>query len=81
MSFFSIFADNLGIDLGTANVLIASVEDGILLNEPSVVALTEDYTGRKVPCEFGREAKLMLGKTHSKVEAIRPMKDGTISDF
>ena len=81
MAFFSFFAENLGIDLGTANTLICSVENGILLNEPSVVALSEDYTGKKIPCEFGKEAKLMLGKTHSKIEAIRPMKDGTISDF
>ena len=69
---------DLGIDLGTANILIYIKGEGIVLNEPSVVAID---TETKRPLAFGSDANLMLGKTPFKVQAIRPMKDGVIADF
>ncbi|MDR2526884.1 MAG: rod shape-determining protein [Rickettsiales bacterium] len=79
MGFFSIFAKDIGIDLGTANTVICSNNE-IVLNEPSVVALVEKG-GMKVPYTFGMDAKQMLGKTPLKIDVIRPMKDGVIADF
>ncbi len=78
--FFSIMPKDIGIDLGTANIIICSTGDGVILNEPSVVALL-DEDGKKTPYAFGKEAKLMLGRTPAKIDAIRPMKDGVIADF
>lgn len=72
------FAKDIGIDLGTANVLIYVKGQGIVLNEPSVVAIDSDT---KKPLAVGREARDMLGRTPGKVHAIRPMKDGVIADF
>ncbi len=72
------FAKDIGIDLGTANVLIYIKGQGIVLNEPSVVAI--DSETRK-PLAVGREAHEMLGRTPGKVNAIRPLKDGVIADF
>ena len=72
------FAKDIGIDLGTANVLIYIKGQGIVLNEPSVVVIDSDT---KQPVAVGREAKEMLGKTPGSVKAIRPMKDGVIADF
>lgn len=72
------FAKDIGIDLGTANVLIYIKGQGIVLNEPSVVAL--DSETRK-PLAVGKEAYEMLGRTPGKVNAIRPLKDGVIADF
>lgn len=69
---------DLAMDLGTANTLIYQKGKGIVLNEPSVVALTTD-TRRVVA--LGQEAKEFLGRTPAKIEAIRPMKDGVIADF
>lgn len=69
---------DIGIDLGTANILIYLKGSGIVLNEPSVVAIEKDT---KKPLAFGREASLMLGKTPGKYVAIKPMKDGVIADF
>ena len=69
---------DLAMDLGTANTLIYQKGQGIVLNEPSVVALTVDT--RKVVA-VGQEAKEFLGRTPMKIEAIRPMKDGVIADF
>ena len=69
---------DIGIDLGTANILINIKGEGIVLNEPSVVALEKDT---KKPLAFGEEAHLMLGKTPGKYVAIKPMKDGVIADF
>lgn len=69
---------DLGIDLGTANILIYIKGEGIVLNEPSVVAIDMET---KRPLAFGSDANLMLGKTPFKVKAIRPMKDGVIADF
>ena len=72
------FAKDIGIDLGTANVLIYIKGQGVVLNEPSVVALDSDT---KKPLAVGSEAREMLGRTPGKVKAIRPMKDGVIADF
>lgn len=72
------FTHDIGIDLGTANVLIYVKGEGIVLNEPSVVAL--DLDTKKV-LAVGLEARNMLGRTPGKVCAIRPMKDGVIADF
>ena len=72
------FNKDIGIDLGTANVLIYIKGQGIVLNEPSVVAIDSDT---KRPLAVGSEAREMLGRTPGKVKAIKPMKDGVISDF
>ena len=72
------FNKDIGIDLGTANVLIYIKGQGIVLNEPSVVAIDSDT---KRPLAVGSEAREMLGRTPGKVTAIKPMKDGVIADF
>lgn len=72
------FAKDIGIDLGTANVLIYVKGQGIVLNEPSVVAIDADT---KKALAVGSEAREMLGRTPGSVIAIRPMKDGVIADF
>ena len=72
------FSKDIGIDLGTANVLIYIKGQGIVLNEPSVVAIDADT---KRPLAVGTEAREMLGRTPGRVKAIRPMKDGVIADF
>ena len=69
---------DIWIDLGTANILIYVKGQGIVLNEPSVVAID---TETKIPLAFGSDANQMLGKTPFKVKAIKPMKDGVIADF
>lgn len=69
---------DIGIDLGTANVLIYVKGQGVILNEPSVVAIDEET---KKPLAVGIEARNMLGRTPGKVKAIKPMKDGVIADF
>jgi rod shape-determining protein MreB and related proteins len=71
---------DMAIDLGTANTLVYVKGQGIVLNEPSVVAMVMEK-GQMVPYAFGNEAKLMLGRTPAKIEAIRPLKDGVIADF
>ena len=68
----------IGIDLGTANILIYVKGEGIVVNEPSVVAIDDE---NKKPLAVGQEAKDMLGKTPGRVKAIRPLKDGVIADF
>lgn len=72
------FTKDIGIDLGTANVLIYIKGQGIVLNEPSVVAIDSET---KKPLAVGTEAREMLGRTPGRVQAIRPMKDGVIADF
>ncbi|MBO7078394.1 MAG: rod shape-determining protein [Bacilli bacterium] len=72
------FAKDIGIDLGTANVLIYIKGQGIVLNEPSIVAIDSDT---KKILAVGKEAKEMLGRTPEKVVAIKPMRDGVIADF
>lgn len=78
MSFFSSFSRDMGIDLGTANTLVHVKGKGIVLREPSVVAIQRD-TGTVLA--VGEEAKQMIGRTPGNIIAIRPMKDGVIADF
>ncbi|MBK5971131.1 MULTISPECIES: rod shape-determining protein [Thiorhodovibrio] len=76
------FSNDLSIDLGTANTLIYVRGKGVVLNEPSVVAIRQDHDGgRKTVASVGEEAKAMLGRTPQNITAIRPMKDGVIADF
>src|ERR1044071_6569828 len=79
----SYFSNDLAIDLGTANTLIYVRGKGIVLDEPSVVAIRQEAgpSGKKTIQAVGKEAKLMLGKTPGNIIAIRPMKDGVIADF
>ena len=77
-SVFSLFSSDLAIDLGTANTLVFSHGKGIVVNEPSIVAINK-VSGEVVA--VGREAKEMLGRTPGNVVAIKPMKDGVIADF
>jgi rod shape-determining protein MreB len=80
-SMWGSFSYDLAIDLGTSNTLIYVKGKGIVLNEPSVVALKRDETGVDKVLAVGREAKMMLGRTPERVDAVRPMKDGVIADF
>ena len=73
-----LFYNDIGIDLGTANTLVFLKDQGIVLREPSVVAI---QSGTKNVLAVGSEAKAMLGRTPGNIEAIRPMKDGVIADF
>jgi len=77
---YDVFSRDMAIDLGTANTLVYVKGEGIVLNEPSVVALSI-VNGKKQVLAVGDEAKRMLGKTPGKIQAIRPMKDGVIADF
>ena len=74
------FSADMAIDLGTANTLVYVKGRGIVLNEPSVVAIIEK-SGKKQVLAVGEEAKLMLGRTPGNIQAIRPMRDGVIADF
>lgn len=74
------FSSDLSIDLGTANTLIYVRDKGIVLNEPSVVAIREQ-AGQKTVAAVGTDAKRMLGRTPGNITAIRPLKDGVIADF
>ena len=78
MKFFDSFSKDMGIDLGTANTLVSMRGKGIVLREPSVVAIQRD-TGEILA--VGEEAKKMLGRTPGNIVAIRPLKDGVIADF
>jgi len=75
------FSNDLAIDLGTANTLIYIKGKGLVLNEPSVVAVSKDGRSRNRIRAVGIEAKGMLGRTPGHIEAIRPMRDGVIADF
>ena len=77
---FGLASSDMAIDLGTANTLVYVKDRGIVLNEPSVVAM-KDAGGMMVPFAFGNEAKMMLGRTPAKIDAKRPLKDGVIADF
>ena len=77
-SFFSLFSRDLAIDLGTANTLVYAKGKGIVVNEPSIVAINK--TTNEVEA-VGKEAKEMLGRTPGNIVAIRPMRDGVIADF
>lgn len=77
-----LFSNDLSIDLGTANTLIYIPGQGIVLNEPSVVAIREEGPrGNKSIAAVGVDAKMMLGRTPANITAIRPLKDGVIADF
>ena len=80
-SFNSFLSEDMGLDLGTANTLVYVKGKGIILNEPSVVAIATDNKNNKSVLAVGSEAKSMLGRTPGRIEAIRPMKDGVIADF
>ncbi|MCK5296314.1 MAG: rod shape-determining protein, partial [Alphaproteobacteria bacterium] len=71
---------DMAIDLGTANTLVYVKGRGIVLNEPSVVAIAE-RKGKKHVLAVGNEAKMMLGRTPGNIQAIRPLRDGVIADF
>ncbi|MFZ2398287.1 MAG: rod shape-determining protein [Smithella sp.] len=75
------FSNDLAIDLGTANTIVYVKNKGIVLNEPSVVAVHQDSRGMKKVLAVGSEAKNMLGRTPGNIVAIRPMRDGVIADF
>jgi len=75
-----LFSTDLSIDLGTANTLIYVRDKGIVLNEPSVVAIRQ-VGNQKTVAAVGTDAKRMLGRTPGNITAIRPLKDGVIADF
>ena len=75
------FSNDLAIDLGTANTCVYVKGQGIVLREPSVVAVKKDSRGNNVVLAVGADAKRMLGRTPGNISAIRPMKDGVIADF
>ena len=75
-----IWSQDMAIDLGTANTLIVLKGQGVVLNEPSVVAVVEEK-GKKSVLAIGDEAKTMLGRTPGNIQAIRPLRDGVIADF
>ena len=77
---FGFLSADMAIDLGTANTLVYVKGKNIVLNEPSVVAIT-DVKGKKVVLAVGEEAKQMLGRTPGNIQAIRPLRDGVIADF
>ena len=76
--FFGSFSRDMGIDLGTANTLVYVKGKGIVLREPSVVAIRKDNNSILA---VGEEARLMIGRTPGNIVAIRPMRDGVIADF
>lgn len=81
-AFFNLFSNDLAIDLGTANTLIYQKGAGVVCNEPSVVAVQLDGPrGKRRVVAVGAEAKSMLGRTPESISAIRPIRDGVISDF
>ena len=75
-----IWSQDMAIDLGTANTLVVLKGKGVVLNEPSVVAIV-DQGGKKNVLAVGDEAKTMLGRTPGGISAIRPLRDGVIADF
>lgn len=78
---FGLFSSDLAIDLGTANTLVLAKGEGIVINEPSIVAVQYDHMGKERILAVGHEAKEMAGKTPAHIRSIRPMKDGVIADF
>ncbi len=78
---FGLFSNDLAIDLGTANTLIYVKHEGIVCNEPSVVAVQRNDRGGKKVLAVGTDAKRMLGRTPGNIVAVRPLKDGVIADF
>ncbi|MGX2982775.1 rod shape-determining protein [Helicobacter sp. 23-1045] len=80
-SIIGLFSQDIAIDLGTANTIVLVRGKGIVINEPSIVAVQNNKYGRSKVLAVGKEAKEMLGKTPSGIEAIRPMRNGVIADF
>ena len=76
-----LLSNDLAIDLGTSNTRIFARGQGIVVNEPTVVAVSRDHTGARKVSAVGRSAKEMLGRTPAGIEAIRPMRNGVIADF
>lgn len=76
-----LFSNDMAIDLGTANTIVSVKGKGIIINEPSVVAVQKDRNGRDRILAVGQEAKQMIGKTPLNIQAVRPMQDGVIADF
>ena len=76
-----IWSQDMAIDLGTANTLVVLKGHGVVLNEPSVVAIVDNSVGKKTVLAVGDEAKTMLGRTPGNIQAIRPLRDGVIADF
>jgi len=76
-----LFSNDLSIDLGTANTIVIAKGRGIIINEPSVVAVKTEKYGQTRVLAVGHEAKDMVGKTPGNIKAIRPMRDGVIADF
>ena len=76
-----LFSNDMAIDLGTANTIVSVRGQGIIINEPSVVAVQHDRYGKDKILAVGQEAKQMIGKTPLNIQAVRPMKDGVIADF
>jgi len=76
-----LFSNDLAIDLGTANTIVIAKGKGIIINEPSVVAVKTEKYGQQRVLAVGHEAKDMVGKTPGNIRAIRPMRDGVIADF
>ncbi len=76
-----LFSNDMAIDLGTANTLVLVRGEGIIINEPSVVAIQSNRMGNEKVLAVGHEAKEMVGKTPGGIRAVRPMKDGVIADF
>ena len=76
-----LFSNDLSIDLGTANTIVIAKGKGIIINEPSVVAVKTERYGQQRVLAVGHEAKDMVGKTPGNIKAIRPMRDGVIADF
>ncbi|MBL1245041.1 MAG: rod shape-determining protein [Sulfurimonas sp.] len=76
-----LFSNDLSIDLGTANTIVIAKGRGIIINEPSVVAVKTEKYGQTRVLAVGHEAKAMVGKTPGNIKAIRPMRDGVIADF
>ncbi|SFV68418.1 Rod shape-determining protein MreB [hydrothermal vent metagenome] len=76
-----LFSNDLSIDLGTANTIVVAKGKGIIINEPSVVAVKTEKYGQQRVLAVGHEAKDMVGKTPGNIRAIRPMRDGVIADF
>lgn len=76
-----LFSNDMAIDLGTANTIVSVRGKGIIINEPSVVAVQNDKFGRDKILAVGQEAKQMIGKTPLNIQAVRPMQDGVIADF
>ena len=79
-SITNVWSQDMAIDLGTANTLVVLKGQGVVLNEPSVVAIADNH-GKKTVLAVGDEAKTMLGRTPGNISAIRPLRDGVIADF